>query len=102
MTDNAPKKRPADTLRDGGLSLTIWPQVTRDGFPYHTAVLDRTYKVDQGFGKTSTLRTDDLLKAAQLLQDGYKRIKELDRAAQTNNSAPRSSASSAPKPDDNM
>ena len=28
MADNAPKTKPADKLRNRGLTLTIWPQAT--------------------------------------------------------------------------
>lgn len=81
MADNAPKTKPADKLRDGGLTLTIWPQATKEGHVFHTAVLTRTYKVGDDFRETASIGGRDMLKAAELMRAGYARIQQLDDAA---------------------
>jgi len=81
MTDNAPKTKPADKLKDGGLTLTIWPQATKEGHVFHTAVLTRTYKVGKEFKETASIGGRDMLKASELMRQGYNRIQELDAAA---------------------
>lgn len=74
------KMQPADKLRDGALTLTIWPQA-HDGRTFHTGVLSRSYKVGEDWKETSSISGRDMLKAAELLRAGYGRCQELDRTA---------------------
>lgn len=64
-------------LRDGTLSVTVWEK-NNDGKAYHSAILRKSYKNDDGeWQETDNLNGNELLKAANLLQKAYNDILEL-------------------------
>ncbi len=68
---------PAKKFRAGAVSATIWKndrqRATGETFSYHTVSLDRSYKDQAGNWKTaSSLRLQDLPKAALVLQEAYR------------------------------
>lgn len=71
-------QQPAAKLRDRKLSLTIWENMNDEGTIYYTSILTKSYKneADQWL-ETGNLNPDDMLKAANLLQQGYNKILEL-------------------------
>ena len=67
--------QPVEKLRDRGLTLTIWENKTEDEKTYYSANLSKSYKDDaEEWQETTSLNADDLLKAANLLQQGYNKI----------------------------
>ena len=70
-------KGPEKKFRAGAVSATIWKndrqRATGETFSYHTVSLDRSYKDNAGNWKTaSSLRLQDLPKAALVLQEAYR------------------------------
>ncbi len=67
--------QPVEKLRDRGLTLTLWENKTEDDKSYYSANLNKSYKDDADeWQETTNLNADDLLKAANLLQQGYNTI----------------------------
>ena len=65
-TQQAPKQRPAQTIRYGRLKVTIWKQESENG-PWYTVVPSRTYKDQSGNWQSSaSFGRDDLLLLAKL------------------------------------
>jgi hypothetical protein len=66
VTQEAPKQRPAQTIRYGRLKATIWRQESDNG-PWYSVVLSRTYKDQAGNWQSSgSFGRDDLLVVAKL------------------------------------
>jgi hypothetical protein len=68
---------PEKKFRAGAVSATIWrnerQRATGETFSYHTVALDRSYKDQGGNWKTaSSLRLQDLPRAALVLQEAYR------------------------------
>lgn len=69
---------PAVKLRDRGLTVTIWENESEDGKSYYSANLSKSYKDSEDeWQETSSLNADDMLRAANLLQQAYNKILEL-------------------------
>ncbi len=69
---------PAVKLRDRGLSVTIWKNESEDGKSYYSANLSKSYKDSaDAWQETTSLNADDMLRGANLLQQGYNKILEL-------------------------
>lgn len=69
---------PAAKLRDRGLTVTIWENNGEDNKSYYSINLSKSYKDnDDNWQETTSLNTDDVLRAANLLQQGYNKILEL-------------------------
>jgi hypothetical protein len=78
---NGKDNRPIETLRHGAVSMGIWAEVTEKGTYYQPGRLTRSYLDKSGSWKTTFyLRNEDMLDAALLCQDVYRRIEELRRA----------------------
>lgn len=74
MSNNEPVAK----LRDRGLTVTIWKNESEDGKSYYSANLSKSYKDDADEWKeTNSLNADDMLRAANLLQQAYNKIIEL-------------------------
>lgn len=72
-------KRPADTLRDGAVKATIWPNEGDNGTYYATS-LSRSYKDSEGNTRdTNSFVGTDLLKVAEIARGAYERTNELKR-----------------------
>lgn len=74
VSDN---KGPEKKFRAGAVAATVWrndrQRATGETFSYHTVSLDRSYKDQAGNWKTaSSLRLQDLPKAALVLNEAYK------------------------------
>jgi hypothetical protein len=72
-THNGPEKK----FKAGAVTATVWKndrqRATGETFSYHTISLDRRYKDQAGKWKTaSSLRLQDLPKAALVLQEAYR------------------------------
>ncbi len=68
---------PEKKFRAGAVCATVWKndrqRATGETFSYHTISLDRRYKDNAGNWKTaSSLRLQDLPKAALVLQEAYR------------------------------
>jgi hypothetical protein len=70
-TQEAPKQRPAQTIRFGRLKAAIWKQESDKG-PWYFVVFARTYK-DQGgnYQSSSSFGRDDLLVVAKLADQAH-------------------------------
>ncbi len=66
-----PKQRPAQTIRQGRLKVTIWRQESDKG-PWYSVVPSRTYR-DQSeqWQSSSSFGRDDLLLLAKLLDQAH-------------------------------
>jgi len=72
------KKEPAAKFRDRGLTVTVWENDTEDGKTYYSANLTKSYKdSSDNWKETTSLNADDMLRAANLLQQAYNKILEL-------------------------
>ena len=70
--------QPKAKLRDRGLTVTIWENQSEDEKTYYSSNLTKSYKDDAGeWQETSNLNADDMLRAANLLTQGYNKILEL-------------------------
>ena len=70
-TKEAPKQRPAHTIRYGrGLKATIWRQESDKG-PWYTTVISRTYKTDAGYQSSQSFGLDHLLVVSKLANDAH-------------------------------
>lgn len=75
-------KPPADTLYDRNLRAVIWANQASDGRIRYSVQFTRGYKTEQGNWKESrSFSGPDLLRIAQLAQQAYSRIAELQREA---------------------
>ena len=69
--------KPADTLRDGALKVTIWARFGEKG-TFYTAEPSRTYTDDAGkYHNAHSLSGSEILRMAVLLHQAYTRIGEL-------------------------
>ena len=73
----ADNKGPEKKFRAGGIAATIWKndrqRATGETFSYHTVSLERRYKDQAGNWKSaSSMRLQDLPKAALVLQEAYR------------------------------
>jgi hypothetical protein len=70
-TKDAPKQRPAQTIRYGRLKATIWRQESDKG-PWYSVVLARTYRDQSGNWQSSgSFGRDDLLLLAKLADQAH-------------------------------
>ncbi len=70
-TQEAPKQRPAQTIRYGRLKATIWRQESDKG-PWYSVVLARTYRDQAGNWQSSgSFGRDDLLLLAKLADQAH-------------------------------
>ncbi len=68
------RKMPEASFRAGALSAAVWANDNGKG-TYYTVALKKEYKTDKDEWKTtSSLRVNDLPKAAVLLQKAYEHI----------------------------
>ena len=71
------KNRSAHKFSTGAISATIWKnEGVKDGQPteFSTVTLQRRYNKDGQWQSTSTLRVNDLPKAALVLQKAYEHL----------------------------
>lgn len=80
MKENTPEK----TFRAGAISATVWNNMTEkngETVTYNTVTFERSYKDDSGAWKTTnSLRTNDLPKAALVLQKAYEHLALAEQA----------------------
>jgi hypothetical protein len=70
-TKDAPKQRPAQTIRYGRLKATIWRQESDKG-PWYSVVLARTYRDQSGNWQSSgSYGRDDLLLLAKIADQAH-------------------------------
>ncbi len=75
--ENTPVKK----FRAGAVSATIWTNTSKEGGTYHTVSFERGYKDKDGAWKTtSSLRLNDLPKAALVLSKAYEYLSLGDEA----------------------
>ena len=70
MINTTEKRKPAATVRDGNLKIVLWPQEGQHG-PYFTANFVRSYKTENGWNESSSIRATDLPRLASLAQLAY-------------------------------
>ena len=71
------KKTPIKKVRYGGICVSIWrdEQIGRQGqrFSIDSAVLDRSYKDEQGqWQRTHSLKANDIFKAIEALREAFR------------------------------
>ena len=71
--------RPAATIRDGNLKATVWRNASDSG-PWYSVDLIRSYKTDDGWQDTTSMRSDDLPRIAFLAQRAYAAVLDLKQA----------------------
>lgn len=77
MSDQSPTNRPEETLRDQALKASIWRKESEKG-PFFTTTLARTYKDAEGnLQDTSSFRSQDLLRIAELAREAHHRVREM-------------------------
>jgi hypothetical protein len=70
-SQEAPKQRPAQTIRYGRLKATIWRQESDKG-PWYSTVLSRTYRDQAGnWHSSGSFGLDDLLVTAKLADQAH-------------------------------
>ena len=79
MTTTTSTNRPIHKLKISPLSAAIWRTETQNG-PIFNTTFERTYKTDEGFGKTSSFRSRDLLNLAKLADQAHSYIESLNNA----------------------
>ena len=82
MTNQNDKLKPAAVVRDGTLEIAIWPREGQHG-TYFTANFVRSYKTENGWNQTSSIRAADLPRLASLAQLAYTELmglQSLERA----------------------
>lgn len=82
MTDKR-KNAPVATHRDGALSSKVWQNHNKEGDPYYSVTLQRTYTNAQGQpAETNSFSRNDLLKVKELASESYRTIgiqREMDK-----------------------
>lgn len=79
MSDQTPNNKPEETLRDQALKASIWRNESEKG-PFFTTTLARTYKDAEGNLKdTSSFRSQDLLRIAELAWQAHHVVGEMNR-----------------------
>lgn len=70
--------RPVAEIRDGSMKIAIFQGTTKDGHPYFSHKLTRSYRNQQGdWHDTDYLSGMETLQAANLFQQAYNREVEL-------------------------
>jgi hypothetical protein len=73
--------KPAHTLHDGPLKLTIWKNTNSDkGTIWYSVNISRGYRQEETWKETDSLGQDDMLAMMELLREGYAWIKMQKRA----------------------
>lgn len=72
--------RPADTIRDGLIEVTIWKNSGKNGNFYPVTLSNRYKDVNGDYHDSNSFTGADPLRAARLLERGYERANDL-RAA---------------------
>lgn len=97
MTDK-PKNPPIATHRDGAVSAKVWRNVSREGEPFYSVTLQRTYtdpKTNEPRETNSFLGTD-VLKAQHLAGEAYQTIQQERRRDKSDARAHEDQPSSKP------
>jgi len=64
--------KPVQTLRDGALKASIWRNLNRDGAPFYSVTLSRSYKKPDGvWAESNSFTGAELFKIARLAQEAY-------------------------------
>ena len=74
-------QKPTETIRDGRLSASIWPQVTDDQSIFYTVTFERLYEKDGELKNSHSFSGAELLRIAELSRLAYQKIGEIRRAA---------------------
>ena len=64
--------KPVKSIKVGGVEVAVWENTNKEGKPFYTTTLDRSYKTGEEWKKTASLRNTDLPKAILALQEAYK------------------------------
>lgn len=85
MSDPIKNPPPVATLRDGAVSAKVWRNYTREGEPFYSVTIQRTYTdaVTGQARETHSFQGTDILKVQQLAGEAYQaanRLREQDRA----------------------
>jgi len=65
------KNKPAHEIKLGCIRATIWDNGVRDGESSYTAQVTRSYKADNGWKETTSLRREDLPVAVKAMDMAY-------------------------------
>ena len=76
--------KPIDTLRDGSLKATIWPNATDEGGVRYSIALVRSYKdKNDEWQDTAQFSSGELLRVAHLANRAYERVRQLREEAKS-------------------
>ena len=76
---NAPEKK----FKAGAVTATVWKNKTEDDKEYSTVSFERSYKDKNGeWQKTSSLRVNDLPKAAMVISKAYEFLAMSEKGAE--------------------
>lgn len=76
------KKKPAQKIRDGRLSATLWANQTKEGATIYSVSFSRLYKVGEQLRDSASFSPDDLLRVAKLASEAHSWILAAAAAAQ--------------------
>ncbi len=72
------KNEPVKKVRFGLIEVAIWKNEGKDKRPFYSTSLSRSYKDDKDkWQQTSSLSGNELLVAAQALQEAFRAIEEM-------------------------
>ena len=95
-SDEAPKQRPAHTIRYGRLKVTIWRNESDKG-PWYSVVLTRSYQDAQGdWQRSSSFGRDDLLLVAKLCDQAHSWIHRQTAKDASSTNGPEEDGAEAP------
>ncbi|MFA5763685.1 MAG: hypothetical protein WC915_02645 [archaeon] len=62
---------PVKKIKIGGIEVAVWENTSKEGNKFFTTTMERSYKVEEEWKKTNSLRDNDLPKAILALQKAY-------------------------------
>jgi len=69
----AENKKPVNTYRAGNISMAVWENVSKDGNPYFSYTIQKSFTRDEGktWETTNSLSREDLPKLKLVLGQAY-------------------------------
>ncbi len=62
---------PVKKVKVGGIEAAVWENSSKEGNKFFTTTIERNYKLNDEWKKTSSLRANDLPKAILALQKAF-------------------------------
>ena len=85
MATNNQHQKPADELRVGRITATIWRNRGKDDKTFYNVQLTRLYRDGDSWMRTTSFGRDDLLVVSKIADAAHTRIHELQAEARSSN-----------------